>query len=355
MPASPPGGTSRATTWPAAPTRTTTRGWRSPTRATAATGGGQRQVRAVLHRSGETLGYEDRLIIDREGNVAYSAYKSVDLGVNLREEPYASSSDQELPGGAAQRFGRQVVTTDFERYLPSLNVPTAWVMSPSGRPPTSSAVLAVQVPITQINNVMTGDQGGATGPGKDRRGLSRRHRQADAEHLAAARRASRRVSRSRDPYGTPANMAKRIVAVKRHGAAATDGFTGVNEALAGRPGWPWRPTTPTQQSGGLCPAGDRGPGLGDRRPHGRRRGVRTGERVHPRSCCVALAIVLAVSLLSLVLAQVFTRPINRSPTRFVASPAVISPWRCRRVPGTRSVTWAPPSTTWPRACGSSRS
>ena len=33
----------------------------------------------------QTLEYEDVLIMDPEGNVVYSAYKSVDLGVNMRE------------------------------------------------------------------------------------------------------------------------------------------------------------------------------------------------------------------------------------------------------------------------------
>src|SRR5690606_18966360 len=69
----------------------------------------------------ETLNYEDVLLIDRTGNVVYSAYKSVDLGVDLHEEPYSDSSltdavDESFKSGSLNK----VITTDFERYLPSL-------------------------------------------------------------------------------------------------------------------------------------------------------------------------------------------------------------------------------------------
>jgi len=107
----------------------------------------------------EELGYEDLLLLDREANVVYAGYKSVDLGVNMREEPYTSSSltrafDQLLRTGSLD----QVIITDFERYLPSLNVPTAWVLSPVGTATNILGVMAVQVPIGRINAVMTGDR-----------------------------------------------------------------------------------------------------------------------------------------------------------------------------------------------------
>ena len=168
------------------PTRTSTPGWRS-TDAGDGSDWSRPTSSTAPYFTGlvDTLGYEDALIIDRDGNVVYSAYKSVDLGVNLREEPYASSSLTRLPAGLRNGSLDEVVTTDFERYLPSLNVPTAWVMSPIGSATDIIGVLAVQVPITQINAVMTGDKNWEQqGLGKTGEVYLAGDRQADAEHLA---------------------------------------------------------------------------------------------------------------------------------------------------------------------------
>lgn len=118
----------------------------------------------------DDLGYEDVLLLNRDADVVYSAYKSVDLGVNIGEEPYRGSTltrayEEVMRSGSLD----QVVTTDFEAYLPSLNVPTSWVVSPIGTATNIIGVIAVQIPVDQINEVMTGggkwqEQGlGATG------------------------------------------------------------------------------------------------------------------------------------------------------------------------------------------------
>ena len=98
----------------------------------------------------DTLGYEDVLVIDRDGNVAYSAFKSVDLGVNVNEEPYsstvlASAVNEVLRNGSTD----EVITTDFERYLPSLNVPTSWSSRRLDRRPTSRACSPCRCPSTR--------------------------------------------------------------------------------------------------------------------------------------------------------------------------------------------------------------
>ena len=238
----------------------------------------------------DTLGYEDTLIIDRDGNVAYSAYKSVDLGINLREEPYASSSltkgyQQVLRNGSLD----EVVTTDFERYLPSLNVPTAWVMSPIGTATDIIGVLAVQVPITQINAVMTGDKEW------EQQGLG----QTGEVYLAGTDKLMRSTSRLLEEH--PDEYAKTVDRVRHagqhrrpdrrgegDGAAATGGLhrgqRGTGRSHRGGPGTRLHQQ---RQPRGLRAAGDPGPGLGDRRPHRRRRGLRAGDRVHPRCAAVA--------------------------------------------------------------------
>ena len=130
--------------------------------------------------------YEDALILDTQGNVVYSVYKGVDLGTNVLEGPYKGSL---LAKSYTEALNSNVVDytqiTDFDRYQPSLNVPTAWGVSPIGQNGVVNGVLAVQLPITAINDVMTGkeqweqDGLGATGesylvgPDKTMRSVSR--------------------------------------------------------------------------------------------------------------------------------------------------------------------------------------
>ncbi len=262
----------------------------------------------------DTLGYEDTLIIDRNGNVAYSAYKSVDLGINLREEPYASSSltkgyQQVLRNGSLD----EVVTTDFERYLPSLNVPTAWVMSPIGTATDIIGVLAVQVPITQINAVMTGDKKW------EQQGLG----QTGEVYLAGSDKLMRSTSRLLEEhpdeyaktvveYGTPVSTADRIVAVKGTVQLQPVAYTGVNEALAGRTGVALAPDyTNSDSLVAYAPLEIQGLDWVIV-AH-----IDAAEAFAPVAAFTRgvllslLGIVLVVSLLSLLLAQVFTRPINR--------------------------------------------
>ena len=102
------------------------------------------------------FGFEDALLLDGRGNVVYSVYKNVDLGTNILTGPYNGS---ELRDAYTQAMSsnreNQVIFTDFEFYQPSTMAPTAWMVAPippNGRP---NGVLALQFPITKINEVMT--------------------------------------------------------------------------------------------------------------------------------------------------------------------------------------------------------
>ncbi len=110
----------------------------------------------------DDLGYEDVLLINSEGRVVYTAYKGIDLGLSLHEQPM---TDTVLTAAFTEIMRSNtldaVVMTDFERYLPSLNIPNAWVVSPVGRSGAITGALAVQIPIDAINSVLTGDEGWA--------------------------------------------------------------------------------------------------------------------------------------------------------------------------------------------------
>lgn len=262
----------------------------------------------------ETLNYEDVLLLDHDGNVVYTAYKSVDLGIDIHEEPYADSSltgafDETMQSGSLNK----VVTTDFERYLPSLGVPTSWVVSPIGTGSDIVGAMAVQVPIDQINDVVTGsgrwdEQGlGVTGEvylvGRD----------------DLMRSTSRLLVEDPDAYvkraidgGTAPNIAERVVEVSgtvllqpvdtfaveeaqagRSGTTTGPGYLGNDSVTAYAPlaidGLDWVIISRMDSSEAFTPVTD-----------------------FTRNVLLSLlGIILVVSLLSLLLAQVFTRPIHR--------------------------------------------
>ena len=262
----------------------------------------------------DTLDYEDVLVLDRDGNVVYSAYKSVDLGVNMNEEPYtsttlASAVREVLRNGSID----EVITTDFERYLPSLNVPTAWVVSPVGTATDVEGVLAVQVPIDQINAVMTGNSGWAE------QGLGETGEVYVAGPDLTMRSASRLLAEHPDDYvdtvvdnGTPLDTAERIAEVGGTvelqpvdffaaesalrgdvGTAVAADYTNSDSLVAYAPleieGLSWVIVAHIDADEAFAPVTD-----------------------FTRTLALStLGILLAVSVLSLLLAQVFTRPIRK--------------------------------------------
>nr|WP_238950852.1 adenylate/guanylate cyclase domain-containing protein [Mycobacterium sp. IDR2000157661] len=99
--------------------------------------------------------FEDALLLDTRGNIVYSAHKGVDLGTNILTGPYREGGLQEayqqvLTSNAVDYVG----VTDFGDYQPA-NEPTAWMLAPTGPSGRVQGVLALQFPISKINNMMT--------------------------------------------------------------------------------------------------------------------------------------------------------------------------------------------------------
>lgn len=118
----------------------------------------------------ERLDYEDVLLLDADGVVVYSAFKGVDLGTDVLSGPYRFSN---LAAAYSASMGANqlgaVTFTDFEAYPPSLSLPAGWAVTPIGAGGELVGALAVELPIQRLSNVMTADgdftQGGlgATG------------------------------------------------------------------------------------------------------------------------------------------------------------------------------------------------
>ncbi|AQT82817.1 hypothetical protein B1R94_14040 [Mycolicibacterium litorale] len=182
--------------------------------------------------------FEDAMILDTAGNVVYTAYKGVDLGANITTGPYSTTA---LAGAYREALQAtsvdQTFISDFERYVPSYGKPTQWVLSPIGRDGVIAGVLALQLSLDEINDVMTGHgrwvedglgQSGETylaGPDKLMRSVSR-ELLTDPKHYAEEVIAD----------GTPEDIAEREVAVKGSVLLQPVDKLAVNRALTGETG-----------------------------------------------------------------------------------------------------------------------
>ena len=265
----------------------------------------------------DAQGYEDVALLDTDGDVVYSAYAGADLGTNLEDGPYRDSN---LATGYKEALqltsSDDIVVTDFARYVPSLNVPTLWVMSPVAEDGKVLGVLAVQVPVDLITQVMTGNQDwardglGDTGEsylvGDDH--LMRSYPRQLIEH-------PKQYERDVVSAGTAPATAKREVQVKGSVLLQQVNTTPVTRALQGKTG-----TVIADDYRGKETLAAYAPLEVD--------GLRwvvvaqmdTSEAFAPineltRNIGLALVgIIVLVSLLSLLLAQVFVRPIRRLQT-----------------------------------------
>ena len=267
-----------------------------------------------LSRLVKQVGYEDVLFLNLKGDVVYSAYKGVDLGSNVTTGPYRDTMlATAYRDVLATNSVSAVRTTDFERYIPSLNVPTTWVLSPIGNDRGVVGVMAAQVSLDTINNVMTGNQQW------QQQGLGRTGEVYVAGEDFLMRSTSRELVENPEQYradviaaGTAPEIADRAVAVKGSVLIQPVRAASVEAALRGQSGT-WIATGylgrenltaygPVDINGLHWVAVAR---------------IDTEEAFAPvteftRNLVLStLGIMLGVSVLSLLLAQVFTRPIQR--------------------------------------------
>ncbi len=103
--------------------------------------------------------YRDALLLDTRGNVVYSANKGPALGTNILTGPYHESN---LRDAYEKALGANAIDfveiTDFYPYQPQLDAPTAWLVSPVGTEGRIEGVMALPLPITKINRIMTADK-----------------------------------------------------------------------------------------------------------------------------------------------------------------------------------------------------
>ena len=114
----------------------------------------------VLRNFLEKFGYYDIFLIDIDtGHIVYSVFKEVDYATSLLTEPYANSNL-----GKAFQIARTAKAPsftyliDFSPYAPSYNAPASFIVSPIFEQDKLLGVAAFQMPVDQINNIMTNHQ-----------------------------------------------------------------------------------------------------------------------------------------------------------------------------------------------------
>jgi class 3 adenylate cyclase len=107
----------------------------------------------------EKFGYYDMFLINPEGTIVYTVFKETDFTSNLEIGPYKDSNLAQLSAivqeSKEKDFSRIV---DFAAYAPSYGAPAAFIAAPIFDRSKLIGILAFQLPVNEINNVMTGNR-----------------------------------------------------------------------------------------------------------------------------------------------------------------------------------------------------
>ncbi|MGI9590593.1 MAG: adenylate/guanylate cyclase domain-containing protein [Myxococcota bacterium] len=107
----------------------------------------------------DEFGYYDLFLVDLDsGAIVYSVYKEVDFATGLLDGPYENSNLAEAIQTVRAACDRGLVTfVDFAPYRPSYGAPAAFAATPIFQGTRCVGILAVQIPVAEMNRIMTGD------------------------------------------------------------------------------------------------------------------------------------------------------------------------------------------------------
>jgi signal transduction histidine kinase/DNA-binding response OmpR family regulator len=105
------------------------------------------------------FGYYDLFLIDTEGHVVYTVFKETDFATNLLTGPYRESNLAKAFNAVRNApKGDTVKLVDFAHYAPSYDAPASFIACPIDDGGKRIGVLAFQMPVGEIDRVMTGDR-----------------------------------------------------------------------------------------------------------------------------------------------------------------------------------------------------
>ena len=118
------------------------------------------RIQPIYRNFIDRFGYYDLFLFDaKTGDMLYSVEKETDFATNILTGPYASSSLAEVFKKASRGRNRDFVAiADFEPYSASYGIPAAFVASPVFDNSQLIGVLAFQLSIDEINDIMTSNQ-----------------------------------------------------------------------------------------------------------------------------------------------------------------------------------------------------
>ncbi len=113
----------------------------------------------VIRDYQKRFGYYDIFLIDAQtGHVVYSVFKEIDFATNLLTGPYKDTNFarlfKETQNATDNELSRLI---DYEFYTPSFDEPASFIASPIFDGDMEIGILVFQVPISEINRVMTGN------------------------------------------------------------------------------------------------------------------------------------------------------------------------------------------------------
>lgn len=103
------------------------------------------------------LDLDDALMIDAEGNIVYTAYKGSELGSNIKRGEFRGGGLEKIFDQALKSNSLDyVAVADFEEYNPSYGKPTMFIASPIGTAQKLTGVLVYEISGDAVNTVLTG-------------------------------------------------------------------------------------------------------------------------------------------------------------------------------------------------------
>jgi methyl-accepting chemotaxis protein len=104
----------------------------------------------------KTFSYYDIFIVDaKNGNIVYSVFKELDYATSLLTGPYADSGIAEAFKNGLNLEAGETYLTDFDSYVPSYDDAASFISSPIFDNGKLIAILIFQMPINEINSIMT--------------------------------------------------------------------------------------------------------------------------------------------------------------------------------------------------------
>ncbi len=116
------------------------------------------KVHPILNDYLEKFGYYDIFILNNKGDIVYSVFKEVDYATNLKNGPFSNTNFAEVYRRALNSNSKSdYFVEDFKFYAPSYGAPASFAASPIFDGNNKIGVLVFQMPIDNINSIMTGD------------------------------------------------------------------------------------------------------------------------------------------------------------------------------------------------------